>query len=81
MSKLVELRSKTDRQLVEIITRTLDSAVSLARNPDFHGQAERACDDVRRLLPYIPRVDRRRLEARLDELTELLRPRAHAVCY
>ena len=80
-SKLVELRSKTDRQLVELVTRTLETARCLARTGEFHGRAERACDDVRRLLPCLPRAERRRVEARLAELDEMLSPRAHAACF
>jgi hypothetical protein len=80
-SKLVELRSKTDRQLVELVTRTLEAALCLARTGEFLGRAERACDDVRRLLPCLPRAERRRAEARLAELEEMLSPRAHAACF
>ena len=57
-SKLVELRSKTDRQLVELVTRTLEAAQCFARVGEFHARAERACDEVRVLLPCLPRADR-----------------------
>lgn len=80
-SKLVELRSKTDRQLMELVTRTLEAAHCFARTEEFHGRAERACDDVRRLLPALDRRDRRRVEARLHQLAELLHPRAQAACF
>jgi hypothetical protein len=80
-AKLVELRSKTDRQLVEFVTRTLEAAMCLARTGDDHARAERACDQVRHLLPALPKADRRRLEARLAEVAEELRPTAHAACF
>jgi hypothetical protein len=80
-SKLVELRSKTDRQLVELVTRTLEAALCLARTGEDHARAERACDDVRRLLPALPKADRRRIEARLAQVSEELRPIAHAACF
>jgi hypothetical protein len=80
-SKLVELRSKTDRQLVQLVTRKLQAAVSLAGVEGLHGPVERACEEVRRLLPFIPRADRRRLEARLQELGDLVHPSARAACF
>jgi hypothetical protein len=81
-SKLVELRSKTDRQLMELITRTLEAALCFARSEDFRGQAERASDEVRRLLPALAQADRRRVEARLAKIEDRLRPRAaHAACF
>ena len=67
--KLVELRSKTDRELVKLITRKLEAAASLA-GAEGHTPVARACDEVRRLLPFVPRADRRRFEARLRELGE-----------
>jgi len=79
--KLVELRSKTDRQLMELITRTLDAAMCLARSGDFRGQVERACDEVRRLLPALSKPERRRVEARLGEIADILGPRAQAACF
>jgi hypothetical protein len=80
-SKLVELRSKTDRQLLELITRTLEAGLCFARTEEFHGRAERACEEVRRLLPCIPRAERRRVEARLGQIAETLHPSAHAACF
>jgi hypothetical protein len=80
-SKLVELRSKTDRQLVELVTRTLEAAMCFARTEEFHARAERAADEVRRLVPYLPKSERRRVEARLAEIAETLRPTAHAACF
>jgi hypothetical protein len=80
-SKLVELRSKTDRQLLELITRTLEAGLCFARTEEFHARAERACDQVRRLLPCLPRAERRRVEARLGQIAETLNPSAHAACF
>jgi hypothetical protein len=80
-SKLVELRSKTDRQLMELITRTLEAASCFARTEEFRGRAERASDEVRRLLPAVPRAERRRVQVRLEELAEALDPRARAACF
>jgi len=79
--KLVELRSKTDRQLGKLIARTLDGASASAESGDFDGRAERACEEVRRLLPWLPRADRRRFEARLEEVAEMLRPDTQAACF
>ena len=80
-SKLVELRSKTDRQLVQLITRRLEAAARLAAGEEFQRPVEGACEEVRRLLPFIPRADRRRFEARLQELREILHPSAQAACF
>ena len=80
-SKLLQLRSKTDRQLVELVRRTLEAAACFARVEEFRGRAERACDEVRRLLPALQRADRRRFEPRLQEITDLLHPRAQAACF
>ena len=81
ISKLVELRSKTDHQLVQLIARTLDAAASHAGVEGFHGPVEKACEEVRRLIPFVPRADRRRFEARLRELGERLHPSARAACF
>jgi hypothetical protein len=80
-SKLVELRSKTDRQLVELITRTLETAACFARSEEFHARAERACDEVRRLLPCLSRADRRHVEARLAQIADALHPSAKVACF
>jgi hypothetical protein len=52
-----------------------------ARSEDFRGQAERASDEVRLLLPALPKADRRWVEARLAEIDDQLRPRAQAACF
>ena len=68
-SKLAELRSRTDRQLYELVAGKLDRARTV-----------RAWEEVRRFLPYLSRTDRRLIEERLDEL-EQSGPRTHAACY
>lgn len=80
-SKLIELRSKTDRQLIELINRKLETAQWFAADPEFHRTAERACEEVRHLLPWIPRPERRRIEARLDCIDARMHGRAHAACF
>jgi hypothetical protein len=68
-SKLAELRSRTDRQLYELVCRKLERARTL-----------RAWDEVRHYLPYLSRADRRSIEERLEEL-EQAGPRTRAACY
>ena len=80
-SKLLELRAKTDRQLVEVVTRTLEVARCLAGVEEYRSRAERACSDVHRLLPLLAPADRRRFAARLDEVCEILHPAAQAACF
>jgi hypothetical protein len=80
-SKLVELRTKTDRQLVELISHKLETATRLAQVREFHGVAEQDCAEVSRLLAWVSRPDRRRLEARLREVTAMLRPTQCAACF
>ena len=80
-SKLKALRAKTDRQLLELVTRTLEVARCFARNEDLRARAERACDEVRRLLPLLAPPDRRHFSAQLDDLCEQLHPTAQAACF
>jgi hypothetical protein len=68
-SKLAELRSRTDRQLFDLVARRLERA-----------RTTRAWDEVRSFLPYLSRGDRRRIEERLEEL-EQSGPRTRAACY
>jgi hypothetical protein len=75
--KLSELRSKTDRQLLALIRRELDSAFGLANSYDENllARAIAAHDEVCRLLPLVYTVstgERRRLESELDQLANLL---------
>ena len=87
-TKLIELRSKTDRQLVAFITSRLDVGLTYARlvadlgsdnnwasAEAFQASAVKAYDEVRALLPWIDdvtRAERRRLESKLEQLRELL---------
>jgi hypothetical protein len=68
-NKLRELRSKTDRQLVQLIAGQLD-----------HVRTRRACEEIRLLLRYVPKVERRRLEKRLEEVGEHLPALAGCCC-
>ena len=88
LTKLIELRSKTDRQLLALITSRLDAGLNYARlvtSPDpevswtssetFQASAARAYDEVCALLPWVSdvtRAERRRLESKLEQLRELL---------
>lgn len=80
-SKLLELRAKTDRQLLELVARTLEAARCFATAEEYRARAERACDEVRRLLPLLGTPDRRRFAGRLDEVVEMLNPTAEAACF
>jgi len=87
-TKLVELRSKTDRQLVTFIISRLDVGNDFARlaaiseskcdwasAEAFQARAQKACEEVRALLPWVnllTRAERRRLELKLEQLRELL---------
>lgn len=68
--KLVELRAKTDRQLVALISARVDRAVQLSP-----AEAERAYHEGRTLLPLVyglTNAERRQLEWKLVQLRELL---------
>jgi hypothetical protein len=87
-TKLLQLRSKTDRQLIAFITSRLNAGLNYARlvieprsDSDwasaeaFHAGAAKACDEVGALLPWVNDVtnaERRRLELKLEQLRELL---------
>jgi hypothetical protein len=88
LTKLDELRSKTDRQLVRFITSRLDVGLNYARlvgDPEsdrgwasaeaFQSCAVKAYDEARSLLPWVndlSKAERRRLESKLQQLGELL---------
>jgi hypothetical protein len=86
LTKLDELRSKTDRQLVRFITSRLDVGLNYARlvaDPEagwasaeaFQSRAAKAYDEARSLLPWVndlSKAERRRLESKLQQLGELL---------
>jgi hypothetical protein len=84
-SKLVELRSKTDRQLVQLLHNRLESGLhnaQMAADAENHWSAtkgflagERVYNEVSALLPWVENVtrqERRRLELELDRLRVLL---------
>lgn len=87
-TKLIELRSKTDRQLVAFITNRLEAGLSYARlvaGPEvdsnwasaetFEANALKAYDEVRALLPWVhdmSKLEHRRLEVKLEQLRDLL---------
>ena len=75
--KLAELRAKTDRELLTLIQRELDRALTLVadvlanRESAFYGEAEKAYRKVITLLPKAPnmrRGERARIEATVKEL-------------
>ena len=73
-TKLAQLRLKTDRQLIAVISRTLDAGCDHARRGHYL-QAEKAYGEVRVLLPFVDRLrsaDKLQLEARLARLGETL---------
>jgi hypothetical protein len=75
-SKLVELRRKTDRDLVVLVQRELNRGLTVAdvaatKGSPAYAQAERAYQMVKVWLPLISGLDqdeRRDLELRLREL-------------
>jgi hypothetical protein len=86
-TKLIELRSKTDRQLVVFITSRLDAGLTYARmvvDPGsdsnwasaeaFQSNAIKAYEEVRALLPWVSvtQAERRRLELKMEQLRDLL---------
>ncbi len=85
VSKLAELRGKTDRQLIHIINNELELGLHLTLTVetsfayDFsnkelpHVRAEKACDDALRLLSKVDDIsERQRLQRKLDQLREAL---------
>jgi len=73
--KLRQLRGKTDRQLIALITSSLDRGVNSVRLDSDLAAAERICREARALLSVVygaSRTERRRLEAGLAELEQLL---------
>jgi hypothetical protein len=75
-AKLEELRARTDRDLLVLIQRELNRALTLAdvaanRESAFYGEAEKAYRKVVMLLPEAPATrqgDRARIEAAVKEL-------------
>ncbi len=79
-TKLAELRSRTNRQLLIVVRKQLDRALTLAsvaagKGSPLYAQAERDCEQVRRLLPRIEgltRDEKADLEAKFKELRAAL---------
>ena len=74
-SRLLELRAKTDRQLVSLIQSRLDAGLAQAHCAAFQADAEKTYAEVRALLPWVyglTRLERRSLESKLAQLRELL---------
>jgi len=75
-AKLAELRARTDQELLVLIQRELDRALTLAdasgnRESAFYGEAEKAYRKVVTLLPKVPDMrqgDRARIEGTVKEL-------------
>ena len=74
MSKLTELRRRTDQDLLILLDNELERALTLARvaaTPDspFYQQAQTICKKVERLLPRLTAAaDRQALRPKLAEL-------------
>ena len=73
--KLVELRAKTDRQLLDFVSAQLDRALALAEAGESLLRAEEIHGEVRRLLPLVKNANHaewRRLIARMNRLRDIL---------
>ena len=89
LSKLAELRAKTDQDLVSIIENALEVGLLLGATDTpvnsvwrIHVRAEEIYADTLMLIPKVEDVsERRRLEGRLKELRENLdQRRAQVAC-
>ncbi len=90
--KLNQLRSKTDRQLTQLILHRLDQGLrSAAQSPwnetDGLMAADQAYNEVCSWLPMvsdIPRSDRHKIETKLEQLRDILEdavaPRVQTAC-
>jgi hypothetical protein len=84
-SKLHELRSKTNRELVSLISNKLDRGLDFVRMHDADERAEEAYEDVCAWMPLLDEaalLERRRLEVKLSQLRAALhsQTRVHAAC-
>ena len=73
--KLAELRAKTDRQLLALVSAQLDRALALAEAGEYLIRAEEIYREVRRLLPLAESASHAewcRLTARMKRLREVL---------
>ncbi len=70
MSKLEQLRARTDRELVALIDRELDRGIERARSADrCWADAEKVGAEARKLLPKVYNLgERTRLQRKLDQL-------------
>jgi len=78
LSKLAQLRSKTNRQLIAVISNRLDAGRDHARRGHYV-QAEKAYDEARVLLPRVDnltQIERQRLESKLARLGATLEQRS-----
>jgi hypothetical protein len=76
-AKLAELRAKTDVELARYVIRELNRAVRLASESNDQSRigADETYAEVARLLPIahgMDQLERRRLEAKLKRLREML---------
>jgi hypothetical protein len=88
LSKLTELRAKTDRELVSVIDNAVEVGLLIAASGTqsaaavrLHGRAREIYTDALMLIPKVEDVsERRRLEERLKLLRETLggHQQAHA---
>ena len=76
VSKLAQLRAKTDRQLVQVIGSSIEAGLHLVRRTGGIVQAEQALEQADRLLQLVGGKDRRALEPKLARLAEEIRDRA-----
>ena len=73
--KLLELRAKTDRQLVAFITNRLNSGLRLAGIDAYRDETERIYKEVSALLPWVydlTEAERLVLDSKLVQLRESL---------
>jgi len=87
LSKLAELRAKTDRELAKVIDMQLERALHLARHPDndpdslkrSRVQAEDICAEALRLLTQVENPhSREQLETELNAVRQRLKAPADA---
>ncbi|MGE5646835.1 MAG: hypothetical protein ACM336_13685 [Acidobacteriota bacterium] len=73
-AKLAELRAKTDRQLIRLVSNDLELGLKLAAGAEAdRASAARACEEAGKLLPKVYSLSERvRLETKLGELRAAL---------
>jgi hypothetical protein len=69
--KLLQLRAKTDRQLLDFIHSKLEAGLSFAAMAD-RASAQRLLNEVQLLLPVLNEKQRRDLDPKLNKLRETL---------